>query len=140
MKRGVGGVVGLLLVLVLVVHAFAADRIIILREDWLSLGGFVLVTGEFWFPVPAGQELPLPGATSACTCATTAENTAIANGTIIAEVQTIAIAGQLTGPQKQDRLNEAWTARNTYRTGLAGQPGTNFGRTMNDQGVWRKPH
>lgn len=129
----------LLLVLVLASWARAADRLIILREDARRTPGFVYVEAAFWFPVPAGKELPRPGTTSAYAGASAAELTALQNGTVEEEVYTFILANSLTLAQKQGSLSAAWDSRNTFR-GTQISTGENYSATMDDTGAWRADH
>ncbi len=128
----------LLTMLVLAPAAHAADRIIVLGVD-TSEGGWIKVTVVFWFPVAAGEELPLPGVTSGFRGASAAELTALQTGAMAEEVHTVKLANTLTPAQIQGSLSAAWDARKAYRDGQMAA-GEHYGATMNDLGTWRKPH
>jgi hypothetical protein len=126
-------------VLFFIAAAWGADRVVIVREDTRSTPGLNHVTAAYWFAVPAGQELPKPGFTSCFPGASSDETTELQTGRVEEECFTQPIASSLTAAQKQASLQAVWNDRNTYRNSQT-QSGENYGRTMNDQGVWRGKH
>jgi hypothetical protein len=128
-----------LLVLLFVTWAWAADRIIVLGQD-PSRGGLLGIRAVFWFHVPTvADRLPCPGCGSAYPEASSAEMAMIQSGELIEESGVYDVADGKTGPQIQTDLQAFWTSRKAY---LDSKPprGAYYGRTMNDAGAWRQLH
>lgn len=93
-----------------------AKRVIILG---VSLSNpFNTATAVFWYPVTqANTQRPQAGG-SVWAGASTAENTAIQNGTVIEESQSFQIPTGLTLAQAEAILLQYWTTRNAQINGF----------------------
>jgi hypothetical protein len=94
---------------------------IIILETNPADGGEVSVNVAFWFPVPAGQEVPLSGFVSAFKATATKpgptaqETTDLQDGKVVEEVHTKRYPRSFTPAQIRGALVAAYTDRKTYR-------------------------
>lgn len=79
-------------------------------------GGDTLVNWLFWLAVAAGRELPLPGAVSAWTGASVAENAAIAAGTVIEVAHAAQYPANFTKSQIEAKLSAQFTTEQAALT------------------------
>lgn len=89
----------------------------------------------FWYDITSGQKAQTAG--SAWANATAADNTAIQNGSVLEEAQSIAFpAGLAAGnpPAVEAYIAQAWTNRSTELNGVG--PAQFFGVTESPTGVW----
>jgi hypothetical protein len=104
----------LLAFFVLSLPAFATKQIIVLGLT--QNGTQITVQAAFWYPISVGALAQTSG--SKWTAASTAENTAIQNGSILEEVQSFSFPVGTTTATIKDVLNKAWTQRNTALGGV----------------------
>jgi hypothetical protein len=88
-----------------------------------------------WADVPVGRVswYAMAGAVSAWKDATTADNTAIANGTVAESVQSVRIIKGAGQAARQQALQDAWTAWQSHIT--AYNPWIHYGSTW-DGSTW----
>ena len=95
-----------------------AKEIIILS---LSAGNQVTdqeVTVAFWFPVPAGQQIPQPGVTSLYRGASAAEIAALKAGAVVEQIYSTQYPNTFTLAQIQNALQTAYTEVQTAFSAL----------------------
>lgn len=74
-------------------------------------GSTIILQVAFWYSITSGA-VSRPTLTSQWTGASTAENTAIQNGTVIEEVEVFSFPLNATATTIKDVLNKRWTVRN----------------------------
>src|SRR5712664_4038151 len=87
-----------------------AKQIIVLRVG-KGPGGDLDINYLFWLAIPVGQEILIPNAASAWTGASAAENTALANGTVIEEAYETQVPSGTTKATIQTGLVTRFNAR-----------------------------
>lgn len=114
-----------------------AKKIIVL-SDQIEKPGIRGIDLCLWFTVPASDVLPIPGKTSVYRGATSAENTAIANGEVIEEVYHVSVPASYSKTQLTDFAEAFYSSRkDAYETSVPaiGFPGKNYGDYF-DGSIW----
>jgi hypothetical protein len=79
-----------------------------------TAGGIISQSVVFWYPVPAGKEVPKDLAGSAFKGATQTEIDALKAGTVIEEVETIRVPKSFSAAQIKGVLVAWWTDRKAF--------------------------
>jgi hypothetical protein len=88
-------------------------RQIIVLETNPADGGMITINSVFWFPqAPA---IPSPGFVSRFKTPTTAEATALQDGSVVEEYKSMQFAKSLSATSLKALLVAAWTDRKAYR-------------------------